>query len=341
MRPARLCPILKKRGKTGRAAIPENSNIMKIILGTGQLGMAIMENLLQTNPDESILLVNRAGKLDVSIPQNVEIMAADVTNRNDLETIAQRSELIFSCTDVPYPLWADFYPKTADALAFALSKSDAKLVFADNMYSYGNVQGAEMHEGMPHSAQTKKGQIRASVIQTLLQSGQSFSDRVAFVKAADFIGPRIYKGVFGTDFLEKLATGKRITLFGKAKLPHTFTYIRDFAKAMVNVGTSTDTFGEIWHVPNAPALNLLKWTQLFETEFNQKGKIWVLPKSVVWAAGLFDPLIREFYELSYQFEHPYLVNHDKYVARFGDHSTNPLAIARETSSWFKAKNSLV
>jgi nucleoside-diphosphate-sugar epimerase len=340
--PARLVLLHseKKRGETGRAVILENATMMKVILGTGQLGMAVMEALLQNNPDEKILMVNRTGKLDAPVSQNVMVLAADVTDKNDLEAIAQRAEMMFSCTDVPYPLWDKFYPATATALAFGLSKSSAKLVFSDNMYSYGNVSGAEMHEGMPHSARTKKGQIRASVIQTLLQSGQSFSDRVAFVKASDFIGPRIYKGVFGTDFLEKLATDKRITLFGKANLPHTFTYIRDFAKAMVNVGTSTDTFGEIWHAPNAPALNLLKWTHLFETEFNQKAKVWVLPKSVVWAAGLFNPLIREFYELSYQFEHPYLVNHDKYVARFGDHSTNPLTIARETAHWFKAKNGL-
>ena len=337
-------PVLhhvKKRGKTRRAAILENANMMKVILGTGQLGMAIMEVLLQNNPDEKILMLSRTGKLDAPLPRNVEIMAADVTDKNDMEAIAQRAEVIFSCTDVPYPSWDKFYPATAAALALALSKSSTKLVFADNMYSYGNVSGADMHEGLPHQAHTKKGQIRASVIHILLQSGQAFNERVAFVKAADFIGPRIYKGVFGTDFLEKLSTGQRVVLFGKAKLPHTFTYIRDFAKAMANVGTAADAFGQIWHAPNAPALNLLKWTHLFETEFNQQAQVWVLPKSVVWVAGLFNPLIREFYELSYQFEHPYLVNHDKYVARFGNHSTNPLAIARETVLWFKAKHSLV
>jgi len=314
---------------------------MKSILGTGQLGMAIMETLLQNNPDEKILMVNRAGKLDVPTPRNVEVLAADATDKNDLEAIAQRSEVIFSCTDVPYQAWGSFYPATAAALAFALSRSRAKLVFADNMYSYGNVKGAEMHEGLPHTARTKKGQIRASVLQTLLYSGQMFSDRVAFVKAADFIGPRIHKGVFGTDFLEKLAADKRIALFGKAHLPHNFTYIRDFAKAIVNVGTATDTFGQIWHTPNAPALNLLQWAHLFETEFNRKAKVLVLPKAVVWAAGFFDPLVRELYELSYQFEHPYLVNHDKYVARFGNHSTNPLTIVRETAQWYRAKSGQV
>ena len=99
--------------------------MMKVILGTGQLGMAIMEVLLQNNPDEKILMVNRAGKLDVPLPRNVEIMAADVTDKNDMEAIAQRVEVIFSCTDVPYQSWDKFYPATAAALAFALAKRSA------------------------------------------------------------------------------------------------------------------------------------------------------------------------------------------------------------------------
>lgn len=310
---------------------------MKVILGTGQLGMAIMEVLLQNNPEEKILMVNRSGSLEKTTPHNVEILAADVTNSHDMERIAQQATFMFSCTDVPYQSWSRFYPAAVAALAHALSKTKAKLVFADNMYSYGNVLGAELHENLPHTAKTNKGMIRASVINTLLRTGQGFSERVAFVKGADFIGPNIHKGIFGKDFLEKLTQHKTILLFGNADVPHAFTYIKDFAKAMVNVGTATDTFGQVWHVPNAPAISPKTWVQLFETETNQKAKVMVLPKVAVWATGLFNPLVREFLELSYQFEYPYLVNHSKYVARFGDHSTNPLAIVQETTKWFASR----
>ncbi|WP_428660344.1 hypothetical protein [Runella sp.] len=307
---------------------------MKTILGTGQLGIAIMEILLKNNSNEQILLVNRKGKVGLVLPGNVGIMAADVTNKTDMETIARQSEVIFSCTDVPYQQWEDFYPATAVALAYALGKTNAKLVFADNLYSYGNVAGAVMTEEMPHKAKTKKGQIRAGVINTLLNSGEEFSNRVAFVKAADFIGPRIYKGLFGTDFLDKLYHNKSIILSGKPALPHTFSYINDFAAAMINVGNANDSFGQIWHVPNAPAMNLKEWVRLFETETGKKAKLVVLPRFIVWIAGLFDSLIREFYELGYQFEYPYLVNHAKYISRFGNHSNDPQRIVRETVKWY-------
>ena len=307
---------------------------MKTILGTGQLGLAIMQLLLDKSPDERILLVNRSGKLDISIPQNVQVVAADVTDAADMETIAGKSEIIFSCTDVPYDKWAGFYPATANALALALSKTNARLVFADNMYSYGNVAGAAMNEQMPHTAKTKKGKIRAGVINALLLSGQEFNSRVAFVKASDFIGPRIHKGLFGKDFLDNVYNGKTVRLFGNIALPHTFTYINDFAAAMINVGTANDTFGQIWHVPNAPALSLDKWLHLFEVVTNKPIKKSVTPKFVIRLAGLFNSFIKELYEMAYQFENPYLVNHDKYVSRFGKHSTYPSAIVKETVEWY-------
>ena len=137
---------------------------MKTILGTGQLGLTIMEILLKNNPMEEILMVNRSGRMHAKTPENVLVVAADVTSQYEMEDLACKSEVIFSGTDVPYQSWADFYPAAATALAFALTKTKAKLVFADNLYSCGNVAGAVMEENMPHTAHTKKGRIRASVI---------------------------------------------------------------------------------------------------------------------------------------------------------------------------------
>lgn len=310
---------------------------MKTILGTGQLGRTILQMLLHDNPDEAIILVNRTGKLDITVPANVQVIAADVTNKEQLKSIAYKSSVMFSCTDVPYQTWGAFYPAAASALVYALQESAARLVFADNLYSYGNVAGAVMHEAMPHSARTRKGKIRAGVIQTLLQSDPAISQRVAFVKAADFIGPRIHKGLFGTDFLDRLYHGKSLMLSGKINLPHTFTYIKDFATAMIKVGNAPDAFGQIWHVPNAPALHLQQWIRLFETETGKKVNVVVLPKFMVWIAGRFDSLLKELYELAYQFEYPYLIDHQKYLHHFGDHSTNPGTIVKETVQWYESK----
>jgi hypothetical protein len=52
---------------------------MKTILETGQLGIAIMQELLCKNPHEQILMINRSGKMTLPIPPNVEVKAADLS----------------------------------------------------------------------------------------------------------------------------------------------------------------------------------------------------------------------------------------------------------------------
>ena len=118
---------------------------------------------------------------------------------------------------------------------------------------------------------------------------------------------------------------------------HTFTYIHDFAKAIVNVGTANDTFGQIWHTPNAPTVNLYEWIKLFEAEMQTKARVVVLPGFIVRIAGIFDSMIKEYYELAYQFEYPYLLNHDKYIRRFGNHATPVSAIVKMTVEWYRNK----
>ncbi len=307
---------------------------MKAIIGTGQLGLAIMDALLSDNPNEDILLVNRTGKLQILLPANVQLMAADATNKHEAEFIFRDADVVFSCTDVPYQMWKTFYPAITSAMTYALNKTNARLVFADNMYSYGNVLGIPMVESMPHTAKTKKGKIRAAVIQALLYSAEPFSARVAIVKAADFIGPRIHKGIFGTDFLHKLYNDKAINLFGDSEFGHTFTYIHDFARAIVNVSNAPDASGQIWHAPNARAISPTAWIKLFEHQSGKNAMVKHMPKALVRIAGLFNTLARELYELAYQFENPYLVDHERYIARFGNHSTDHETIVAETISWY-------
>ena len=75
---------------------------MKSILGTGPLGLATMQWIPGKNPDEQILLVNRTGKRSIPIPKNLPVTAAHATSKTEMKDIAGRSDIIFSCTDMPY-----------------------------------------------------------------------------------------------------------------------------------------------------------------------------------------------------------------------------------------------
>ncbi len=309
---------------------------MITILGTGQVGRAIFEQLqLQTKKSE-ILLVNKSGKVSFYLPEGTSVLACDVSIKENLIPIFQKSEIVFSCTDVPYPLWSSFYPLLSEAMIAGLKHSNTKLVFADNMYSYGNLNGQIIHEDLPHLATTKKGKIRAEIIHNFTAHG--VNDRVAIVKSSDFIGPRVEKGVFGIDFLKSIYNHKTVYLPSKTTLPHHFTFIEDFAKAMVLVAFEPKAFDQVWHVPNAPAIAQSKWVEIFKHETGLNIKFRSIPKFMIKLIGLYNPFVKELNELSYQFEYPYLVDNQKFINQFGDISTSPKEIVKSTIQWFKTTN---
>lgn len=310
---------------------------MITILGTAELGISVIGALLQSNPTEEISLVNTNGRMDMKLPENVKTIAADLTDKHIMKNIARKSDTIFSCINASSPESITHLGRIASALEYALAHSTAKLVFADNLRSYGNLSGRLMHEGLPHKAQTREGLIRASLISTLLLSGSEFNDRVAIVKAADLVGPGINNRTFGIDFLYKLYRGRLIVFYGSIQLPHAFTFIDDFAKAMVNVGSAADTFGEIWHVPNAPAMGIDKWIHLFEVSAGRKAKLVMLPTAFMQAASVFSKAMRESYEFVYEFQYPFLVDNSKFISRFGSDVTYPSSIVKQTVKWYGQK----
>jgi nucleoside-diphosphate-sugar epimerase len=227
----------------------------------------------------------------------------------------------------------------ASALFYALKKTNTKLVYADNMYSYGNLNGNEFIETLENKALTKKGIIRSRVVHTLLHDDPAVNKKVAIVKAADFIGNGIHKGIFSSDFIDRLYNNKTISLYGNLHLPHSFTNINDFAKAMINISQSDDAFGQVWHAPNSTTLSISEWITLFELETGRKANIISVPKVIIFLLGIVNKNIKELYELGYQFEYPYLVNNKKYTDKFGMHFTaNTQSVKQAVDHYWKNKS---
>lgn len=53
-----------------------------------------------------------------------------------------------------------------------------------------------------------------------------------------------------------MAAGKRAQVLGNPGVPHTVTFIDDFARALVVLGSREEALGEVWHVPSAETVTL-------------------------------------------------------------------------------------
>ena len=73
-------------------------------------------------------------------------------------------------------------------LLSACKKNKSKLVFFDNVYSYGRVNGW-MTEETPVKPDSEKGKVRAELSEMILKEVEQGNLKAIIAKAADFYGP--------------------------------------------------------------------------------------------------------------------------------------------------------
>ena len=307
-----------------------------VILGTGQLGLAIMGELVAQGKD--VTIVNRRGTLNEPLPSGVQIQQADANDPTAIARVAQGAQTVFTCVQPEYTKWPELFPALNQAVMDGVAPTGAKLVFGDNLYMYGSTQGAPIREDMPYAATGRKGRTRAAIATTLLDAHRAGKFRVTIGRASDFYGPRCTDSVLGEIVFGNLLAGKSMDLQGNIDLPHTYSFIRDFAKALVILADHPEADGQAWHIPNAPTQTTREVVQMVADQANVPLGVRTAPPWMLRVMGLFNPIMREMVELSYEFQEPYIVDDSRFVQTFGNIAT-PLAQGiDETLAWFRQRH---
>jgi len=124
-------------------------------------------------------------------------------------------------------------------------------------------------------------------------------------------------------------------VLGKLDLPHTFTYIDDFARGLVTLGEHDEALGSAWHVPSAPTLTQREIVTLIFEAAGTTPKMGETPAVLLKALGLFNPLAREVAEMLYEFDEPFVMSHARFEGAFGNGATPHEDAIRETVDWFR------
>jgi len=123
----------------------------------------------------------------------MEAVTADVAYLDDTLKAVSGSSVAFLVVGLKYDLkvWRELWPRIMDNAIEACKRSNSKLVFFDNVYMYGKVDGV-MTEETPFRPCSKKGEIRAEIATMLLNEIKAGKLTALIARSADF-----YKGVFG------------------------------------------------------------------------------------------------------------------------------------------------
>jgi nucleoside-diphosphate-sugar epimerase len=169
----------------------------------------------------------------------------------------------------------------------------------------------------------------------LLQAHRQGQVQVVIGRAADFYGPRVVDSMAGQMLFGAALAGKTVNLAGDVDLPHTLTYIRDFARALVTLSRHDEAYGQAWHVPSAETLTARQFVELVETEIGRPVRVRTAGKNMMRFIGLFNPGAREIVEMMYEFEEPFVIDHGRFAAAFGNGVTPHAEAIKETVAWYR------
>jgi nucleoside-diphosphate-sugar epimerase len=306
-------------------------NQLQVIFGTGPLGRSIMEELVARG--KRVRMVNRSGRADV--PKGVDVVKADLLKGVGVDEAAAGASVIYQCSNPPYDKWPELFPSLQKSILNVAMRVNAKVVIGENLYMYGDTDGAPLTEDLPYLAKTRKGTVRAQMAIDALQMHRDGNVRVVIGRASDYFGPGVLASAMGERVFIPALKGKAASLLGNIDLPHTFSYIGDVGKALVTLGEHDDAFGEAWHLPSPPAISQRAMAEMIFSQLGKEPKTQAAGRWMMTFAGLFVPAAKEIVEMMYEFEKPFIMNSSKFERRFGIPATKTEDAVRNTIEWYR------
>jgi nucleoside-diphosphate-sugar epimerase len=303
---------------------------LHVIMGTGPVGLAVMDHLL--GEGAAVRMVNRSGQADV--PPEVTVIAEDVSNPEAAIRACEGAAVVYHCAAPPYSKWADLFPSLTRSILAGAKSANARLVFADNLYAYGPAP-QPMHEDLPLQDVGPLTGTRKAMQEMLMAAHEAGDLEVVIIKASDFYGPRVTGSHMGDRVFPGLLSGKSVSMIGDPDQPHSFTFIRDFARAMVMAGQASAAAGEVYHVPEAETLTPREFIQRAADLADKETRVRGMGRGMMRFLGLFVPILRTLQEVLYQFETPFIVDSRKFEADFGDIATPLDEALEETLDWYR------
>ena len=303
-----------------------------VVLGaTGAIGSTVVDELSRQGR-----AVRALSRRPGPARDGVEPIAADVTDRDGLRRALDGAAAVYLCAQPPYSEWVTQFVPMVRSVVDAVADSGAVLVYADNLYGYGEADGP-MRESTPVRPTTPKGRVRAEAAQLVFEAHASGRIRAVAARASDYFGPRGEATVNGPRTFGAVVAGKPATWLGSLDVPHTMSYLEDIARALVLLGGRPDAWGRAWHVPS-PTQTPREFLSRVHELAGLPPRIRSTGRRMLAVGALFIPEAREVREMFYQFDRPFVMDSSDFGRLLGPFEPTPLddAIGR-TLAWWRSR----
>jgi nucleoside-diphosphate-sugar epimerase len=263
--------------------------------------------------------VRQVSRTPRRVNESDELVAADLLDPAAAGRAVAGSEVAYLVAGLKYDVsvWRDQWPRIMRNVIDACKRHRAQLVFFDNVYAYGLVEG-KLTEETPFDPCSRKGEVRARIATTLLEEISGGELEAMIVRGADFYGPGAVLSFPHATVFERLRAGKTPQWIGDPARVHSFTYTPDIGEALAVLGSASEAYGQTWHAPTSPEEQTGEG--FVRTACEAAGRPFRLLRAPGWMLrlmGVFNPILRENHEMMYQFEQDYRFDSGRIAAAFG------------------------
>jgi len=288
---------------------------MQTILGSGgAIGIPLAKELLKYT--DQVRLVARHPK---KVNENDELFPADLTEKAEVNKAVAGSDIVYLVAGLQYKIsvWRKDWPLIMRNTIDACIAHNSKLVFLDNVYAYAPDEIPHMTEESRIAPETKKGKVRAELLQMIFDAIDKQGLTALVARSADFYGPNVKTGFLNLMVFDKFKKNQKANWQADAKKIHSFTYTPEAAAAAALLGNTFGAYNQTWHLPTSQQ----KWTGVdfinrVAEAMNVEPHYFTLTKTMIALTGLFSPVVRELKEMQYQNDRDYFFDSSKFNKRF-------------------------
>lgn len=283
-----------------------------LVVGAGEVGSSIA--LVLADAGAEVVLASRSGRGPAD--DRIRRVAVDASSVDALLAACPTAAVIYNAVNPEYTRWPIDWPPMAQAFLDYAERTGAVLATVSNLYGYGPVN-VPMREDLPLAATGKKARVRAQMWADALAADEAGRVRVTEVRGSDYLCPG-QQSMLGDRVMPRILAGKSVQVVGDVDQPHAWTAPIDVARTIVTAAADPRGWGRAWHVPsNPPRTQREAVADLAAAAGVPTPKVSAVPKVVLSALGLVQPMLRELKETDYQRERPYLLDDSAARAEFG------------------------
>lgn len=301
-----------------------------VVLGAaGGIGSHVVDALLARG--HAVRAVTRT---PVPLAEGAEPRIADLRDPDALSAAVVGADLVVHAAQPAYTRWTQEFPSLTTAIADAVDGK--RLVFADNLYGYGPVDGP-LHEDLPGNATDAKGRIRVDMARELMSRHTDGRIEVVIGRASDYFGPRGSASVAGEAMVPAAIRGETVRVIGRPDVPHSWSYLPDVGRALAMLADAPT--GRVYHLPVGPPRTQQELADSFARAAGRdRARLSALPGPLHRVLALADPMLRALLGTRYQLAAPFVVHDGRFRAEVGPFEPTPLdEAAAATVAWFRGR----